>query len=75
MKEQESTESLEDSKDFFEAGAVLPEEEFEPQVKANGSSKARLTELRRRIEERLDSKRIDLEFDYESLDDSSDKLQ
>jgi hypothetical protein len=32
---------------------------------ANGRS---LTELRRRLEERLDSKRIDLQFDYDDLD-------
>ena len=32
---------------------------------ANGTS---LTELRRRLEERLDSKRIDLQFDYDDLD-------
>lgn len=32
---------------------------------ANGMS---LTELRRRLEERLDSKRIDLQFDYDDLD-------
>ena len=32
---------------------------------ANGTS---LTELRRRLEERLDSKRIDLQFDYDDPD-------
>ncbi|MDP7402930.1 MAG: hypothetical protein QF916_06010 [Gammaproteobacteria bacterium] len=32
---------------------------------ANGTS---LTELRRRLEERRDSKRIDLQFDYDDLD-------
>ena len=32
---------------------------------ANGTC---LTELRRRLEERLDSKRIDLQFDYDDLD-------
>ena len=32
---------------------------------ANGTS---LTELRRRLEKRLDSKRIDLQFDYDDLD-------
>lgn len=32
---------------------------------ANGT---RLTELRRRLEERLDSKRIDLQFDHGDLD-------
>ena len=32
---------------------------------ANGTS---LKELRRRLEERLDSKRIDLQFDYDDLD-------
>ena len=31
----------------------------------NGTS---LTELRRRLEERLNSKRIDLQFDYDDLD-------
>ena len=32
---------------------------------ANGSN---LTELRRRLEERLDSKRIELQFDYDDLE-------
>ena len=34
-----------------------------------------LTALRRRIEERLDSKRIALEFEYDDFDDLDDNFQ
>ena len=38
-------------------------------------SKSHLTELRRRIEERLDSKRIDHEYDWDDFDDLSESFQ
>tara|TARA_R110002073_G_scaffold244431_5_gene406461 strand:- start:1443 stop:1697 length:255 start_codon:yes stop_codon:yes gene_type:complete len=74
MKEPQWDDSMDDSKEFFDATVILPDDESddadddEP-VKA-ASSKNHITELRRRIEERLDSKRIDHEFDYEDLDTS-----
>ena len=37
--------------------------------------KTQLTELRRRIEERLDCKRIDLEFEFEEIEELADNLQ
>lgn len=36
--------------------------------------KTRFTELRRRIEERLDNKRIAHEFDYDELDGKPDSI-
>ena len=75
MKEQNGGESFEESKEFFDANALIPEEELdleaEPKPGRKGN-KSRVTELRRRIEERLDSKRVDLEFDYDLLDDLDD---
>ena len=63
---------MEDSKEFFDAAVILPDDESDDDsddepVKA-ASSKNHITELRRRIEERLDSKRIDHEFDYDDFD-------
>lgn len=71
MKEPQWDDSIDDSKEFFDAAAILTDDDAddteEEAVKAV-SSKNRITELRRRIEERLDSKRIAHEFDYEELD-------
>ena len=73
MKKETWDGSVEESKEFIEAATVFPEEE--PAVKVNALCvKPGITELRRRIEERLDSKRIDLEFNYEELDDISDEI-
>lgn len=73
MKKQTWEVSVEENKDFIEAATVFPEEE--PVVKVNALSvKSGITELRRRIEERLDSKRIELEFNYEEMDDISDEI-
>ncbi len=62
---------MDDSKEFFDAAVILPDDEAddaedEP-VKA-ASSKNHITELRRRIEERLERKRIDHEYDYDDFD-------
>ena len=73
MKKETWDGSVEESKEFIEAATVFPEEEPAVKVKAH-SVKSGITELRRRIEERLDSKRIDLEFNYEELDDISDEI-
>lgn len=68
MKEQKWEDNLEGSPELFELPAELTadsEEDDEPAPKTASS----LTELRRRIEERLDSKRIDLEYDWDDFDD------
>jgi len=39
------------------------------------AGKSHLTRLRRRIEERLDRKRIALEYDYDDIDANPDTLQ
>ncbi|HAJ75306.1 MAG: hypothetical protein QGG54_04915 [Gammaproteobacteria bacterium] len=68
MKEQKWDDSFEDSIEFIEPPAILSEEE--PHMKVVSSSdKSHLTELRRRTEERLDCKRIDLQFDFDELDE------
>ncbi|MDA1372119.1 MAG: hypothetical protein O2971_15320 [Proteobacteria bacterium] len=77
MKERKWDDSFEDSKDFVEATVLLPEEEEEEEEELGvkpSSDKSRVTELRRRIEERLDCKRIDLEFDYDDELDELDEL-
>ncbi|MDD9889019.1 MAG: hypothetical protein OXU66_08645 [Gammaproteobacteria bacterium] len=76
MKEQNWDESLESAKDFLDRSTVLSEEESEEEIREAASKpKTQLTELRRRIEERLDSKRIDLEYEWDELDDISESLQ
>ena len=73
MKEHKLDDSVDESKDFIEATTVFSEEG--PEVKINAlSCKSDITKLRRRIEERLDNKRIDLEFNYEELDDNREEF-
>ena len=74
MKEQKWNESLESTKDFLDPTAVLPEEEEEIR-EATPNAKSHLTDLRRRIEERLDNKRIDLDYELSDLDDAAENLQ
>ena len=74
MKEQKWDESLENTKDFLDPTGVLPEEEKEIR-EAAPKAKSHLTELRRRIEERLDTKRIDLDYELGDLDDTAENLQ
>ena len=69
MKEPKLSDSLEVTKEFFGSSAVINDDERKISV-ATGSCNIQLTELRRRIEERLDSKRIALEFSYDNDDDS-----
>ena len=77
MKEQNWDENEELAKEFIEANSRLIEEADAPleAKSAAHQSKSQLTELRRRIEERLDSKRIALEFEYEDFDDLDDSFQ
>ena len=77
MKEQKWDVSPEITKEFLDPIAILPEEvEREEEVsRTTPKPKTQLTELRRRIEERLDCKRIDLEFEFEELEEQTDNLQ
>ena len=77
MKEPQWDDSVDDSKEFFDASAVLSDDESdeddEEPVRVV-STKTHFTDLRRRIEERMDSKRIDHEFAYDDLDSLLDEL-
>lgn len=77
MKEPQWDDSVDDAKDYFDAAAVLSDDEAgeldEEPVKAV-PAKTHFTDLRRRIEERMDSKRIDHEFAYDDLDSLLDEL-
>jgi hypothetical protein len=75
MKEQHWDESIEISKEYIDVAGLLPDDEDVDIRVKNKASKSHVTELRRRIEERLDSKRIDHEYDYDDLDDPPDRLQ
>lgn len=71
MKESkwDDNESLQD---YLEANTVVSDEAEDGLGAHPVGSKMRVTELRRRIEERLDSKRIALECDYLDLEDALD---
>lgn len=73
MQEQNWKQSLESTSESAEVPAELVSAELietpEPEPSVASSSKSHLTELRRRIEERLDSKRIAMEYDWDELDD------
>ena len=78
MKEQHWDDSIEEApKDILEASTVLLDDGDDEALEKStvSSNKLRVTEMRLRIEERLDSKRISLEFDYEESDDWADILQ
>ena len=68
MKEQKWVEGPEASAELFELPAELIADDAEPD-QLTPRSKSNLTELRRRIEERLDSKRIDHEYAWDDFDD------
>lgn len=80
MKQQKWDDSESSSKEFVESGTFLPEEGDDIEdgdvaltvSSSVSSNKSRVTELRRRIEERLDSKRIALEYDYEDFDEADE---
>ena len=74
MKQQKWDDSIESVKEFIEISAILPDDEPEERVSV-AADKSRVTELRRRIEERMDSKRIALEYEYDEIDGLVDSLQ
>ncbi|MGB4248285.1 MAG: hypothetical protein WBJ75_11250 [Pseudohongiellaceae bacterium] len=69
MKSHQWDEIADPSKDFFDSGAFIPETELE-EPNDKRLHKRRLTELRRKTEERLDWKRMygDLQFDDDNDD-------
>ena len=74
MKEQPWDSNTDANRDFVESGVLAVGDEVENEP-LPVSSKNRVTELRRKIEERLDSKRIAREIDNFDMDDYSDSLQ
>lgn len=74
MKEQKWDDGIDSSTEIFEASITLVEDSPVEKEAAVGE-KSQLTELRRRIEERMDSKRIALEYDYDELDDIAENFQ
>jgi hypothetical protein len=65
MKGHPWDELADSAKDFFDAGGFTPDAEFDDEPIDKNSQRRRLTDLRRRTEERLDWKRMygDLQFD------------
>ncbi|MFT4748444.1 MAG: hypothetical protein ACI9E4_000107 [Pseudohongiellaceae bacterium] len=79
MKEQNWDETITAPAKLSEASSLLlakesKQGEAEPK-KSSSAQRTDVTELRRRIEERLEAKRISLEFDYEELENWSDSIQ
>ncbi len=60
------------SKDFFDSAGFIPEPDFEEHVNDKHQQRRRLTELRRRTEERLDWKRTYGELQFDDLDHYDD---
>jgi hypothetical protein len=65
MKGHPWDELTDSSKDYFDGAGFVPEAEFDEEPVDKHVQRRRLTELRRRTEERLDWKRMygDLQFD------------
>lgn len=75
MKEQNWDDTIDAPAKFLDAANLLFEEvEAEPK-KSSNSQKSEVTDLRRRIEERLEAKRISHEFDYEEFESWPDNIQ
>ena len=73
MKEPQWDDSVENSNEYFAAVKPPVNESDESPVKT-ALPKTHFTDLRRRIEERLDGKRIDHEFEYDDLDGLLDNM-
>lgn len=69
MKGHSWDELNEGSKDFFDAGGFLPESEFVDEPQDKHGQRRRLTEMRRRTEERLDWKRMYGDLQFDDMDD------
>ena len=71
MKEQHWDDSTDDSPiDILEASTMLQDESDDEPVERSSAAinKLKVTEMRRKIEERMDSKRLSLEFDYDEFE-------
>lgn len=64
MKEEHWDESEDGAREFFDSVALLNNPEYDEQAEKR-MRKARITELRRRTEERMDWKRISGEYDFD----------
>ncbi|MSR10360.1 MAG: hypothetical protein EXR84_00970 [Gammaproteobacteria bacterium] len=64
MKEQKWDDTAGSTKEFIEATAIIADDDAEERISV-APDKTRVTELRRRIEERMDSKRIERQFEYD----------
>lgn len=69
MKSHPWDELNDSSKDFFDAGGFVPEAEFDEEPQDKHMQRRRLTELRRRTEERLDWKRMYGDLQFDDMDD------
>tara|TARA_B110000014_G_C19528771_1_gene283816 strand:+ start:182 stop:400 length:219 start_codon:yes stop_codon:yes gene_type:complete len=72
MKEQKWDDALKGVQEIFDSSAFVSEEGSEIKL-VEKKPKSHITQLRRRIEERLDSKRIALEYD--DFEDNAENLQ
>jgi len=77
MKELQWDDSIDASKEYIDAAVILPTyeaDELDGALVKTVSTKTQFTDLRRRIEERLDGKRIDHEFEYDDLEGLLDNM-
>lgn len=70
MKSHQWDDIADNSKDFFDSVGFIPETETEDDATDKRVQKRRLTEMRRRTEERLDWKRMYGELQFDDYDDS-----
>lgn len=75
MKEQDWDDSLDAPQPLLDEAKLMADDSSDEIKSKPGSQKAQVTELRRRMEERLERKRISLEFDYEEMENWSDTIQ
>lgn len=68
MKSHPWDELNDSSKDFFDAGGFVSENDFDDEPLNKHAQRQRLTELRRRTEERLDWKRMYGELQFDDMD-------
>ncbi|MGI9249938.1 MAG: hypothetical protein ACR2PR_01900 [Pseudohongiellaceae bacterium] len=76
MKEQSRKNQSEEIKEYMDAvGLTSDDDSSLGEVPSPTQGKSRVNAMRRRTEERLESKRIDLEYSWDDLDDGDDSLQ
>lgn len=74
MMKSHSWDELNDSaKDFFDSTGLLNDSDFEEDSGDRHAQRRRLTELRRRAEERLEWKRLYGELQFDDLDSDHDE--